>query len=96
MRILGTKVLEDAIRRHADLGPSIAAWLTIAGAAKWENLHELRQTWRNTDSVRGRTIFNIKGNGYRLLAIVNYASQTVIVKELVTHAEYTKKGGWNR
>ena len=55
-----------------------------------------RQTWRDTDSVRGRTIFNIKGNRYRLLAIVNYASQTVIVKELVTHAEYTRKAGWNR
>ena len=96
MRILGTKVLDDAIRRHADLGPPIAAWLTIAGAANWKNLTELRQTWRDTDNVRGRTIFNIKGNRYRLLAMVNYASQTVIVKELVTHAEYTKKGGWNR
>ena len=96
MRILGTKVLDDATRKHSDLGPGVAAWLAIAGGAKWKNLSELRQTWRDTDSVRGRTIFNIKGNRYRLLAIVNYASQTVIVKELVTHAEYTKKSGWNR
>lgn len=96
MRILGTNVLEDAIRKHSDLRPSLATWLTVAGGAKWKNLSELRQTWRNTDSVKGRTIFNIKGNRYRLLAIVNYESQAIIVKELVTHAEYTKKAGWNR
>jgi mRNA interferase HigB len=96
VRIVGTKVLDTAIRRHRELGPSIAAWLTIARIGKWKNLNELRQTWRDTDCVRGRTIFNIKGNKYRLLAIVNYTSQTVIVKELVTHAEYTKQRGWNR
>lgn len=96
MRILGLKVLDDAIRKHADLGPPIAAGLTIVEAAKWKNLNELRQTWRDTDSVKGRTIFNIKGNKYRLMASVNYASQTLIVIELVTHAEYTRTGGWNR
>jgi mRNA interferase HigB len=96
VRILGTDVLERALQRHTDLGAPIAAWLTAASAAKWKNLNELRQTWRNTDNVKGRTIFNIKGNRYRLLAIVNYASQTLFVKDLVTHAEYTKKEGWNR
>jgi mRNA interferase HigB len=96
VRILGTKVLYDAIQKHSDLGPAIAAWLTVVRGAKWKNLNELREAWRKTDCVKGRTIFNVKGNRYRLLAIVNYVSQTVIVKELITHAEYTKKGGWSR
>lgn len=96
VRILGTKVLDEAIRKHADLGSPIAVWLTIARIAKWKNLNELRQTWRDTDSVKGQTIFNTKGNKYRLLAMVNYPSQTLIIKELVTHAEYTSKRGWNR
>ena len=88
--------MDDAIRRHSDLRPAIAAWLTIASAATWRNLIEVRKTWRATDGVKERTIFNIKGNKYRLLAIVNYESQTLIVKDLVTHAEYTKMRGWNR
>lgn len=46
-----------------------------------------------TDCVKGQTIFNIKGNRYRLLAVVNYASQTIVVKMLLTHAEYSS-GGW--
>jgi mRNA interferase HigB len=45
--------------------------------------------------VKGKTIFNIKGNRYRLIAIVNYASQTIVVRMLVTHDEYSR-GEWNK
>jgi mRNA interferase HigB len=67
----------------------------VARDAKWKNLNEVRLTWRNTDCVKGSTIFNIKGNRYRLIAIVSYASQTIVIKMLVTHAEYSM-GGWNQ
>jgi len=73
----------------------VAAWLTIASTSNWKSLHELRLTWRNTDSTKGLTIFNIKGNKYRLIAIVNYGSHTMIVKELITHSEYNEKE-WNK
>jgi len=92
VKVLGTEVLDKASRTHGDLTTSIATWLTIARLANWKNLNDLRLTWRYTDCVKGQTIFNIKGNKYRLLAIVNYASQTIIVKNLITHAEYSKRG----
>ncbi len=95
MRVLGTEVLDKAILAHRDLTSSVATWLMIARGANWRNLSEVRQTWRNTDCVKGKTIFNIKGNKYRLIAIVNYASQTIIERMLITHAEYSK-GEWNR
>ena len=95
MRVLGIEVLDKAIRMHRDLAKPVAAWLTIARASNWKNLHELRLTWRNTDNVKGQTIFNIKGNKYRLIAIVNYSSQTMIVKDLITHAEYSERE-WNK
>ena len=94
MRVLGTEVLDRAKKIHRDLTSSIATWLMIAREARWKNLNEVRLTWRNTDCVKGKTIFNIKGNRYRLIASVNYASQTIIVRMLVTHAEYSK-GEWN-
>jgi mRNA interferase HigB len=36
------------------------------------------------------TVFNVKGNEYRLLTHVNYDQQAVLVLELLTHAEYDK------
>ena len=95
MRVLGTEVLDKAKRAHRDLTSSVATWLMIAREAKWKNLNEMRLTWRNADCVKGKTIFNIKGNRYRLIAIVNYASQTVVIRTLVTHDEYSR-GKWNK
>lgn len=90
MRVIGIEVLDKSVREHRDLAAPLAIWLSIAREAIWKNLNDLRRTWRNTDCVKGQTIFNVKGNKYRLLATVNYASQTIVVKEVVTHAEYSK------
>ena len=95
MRVLGIDILNRAIRRHRDLAAPVATWLGVAKDARWNSLNELRRTWRNTDCVRGQTIFNMKGNKYKLLATVNYESQTIVVKDLLTHAEYSKMD-WNR
>jgi mRNA interferase HigB len=95
LRVLGIEVLDKAKRAHRDLASPVATWLTIAREARWKNLSEVRLTWRNTDCVKGKTIFNIKGNRYRLIAIVNYASRTIVVRMLVTHAEYSM-GEWNK
>jgi len=95
VKVLGTEVLDKASRVHRDLRSPIATWITIARGAKWKSLNEVRLTWRNTDRVKELTIFNVKGNKYRLVATVNYESQTIIVKDLITHAEYSKRG-WNK
>jgi mRNA interferase HigB len=95
LRVLGTEVLDKAKTIHRDLTSSVATWLIIAREAKWKNLNEVRLTWRNTDCVKGKTIFNIKGNRYRLIASVNYASQTIVVRMLITHDEYSM-GEWNK
>ena len=54
---------------------------------------KVRQTWANADSVKGRTVFNIKGNSYRLIVGINYESQTIFIKDVLTHAEYNR-GDW--
>jgi mRNA interferase HigB len=95
LRVLGTEILDAAKRTHRDLASSVAAWLMIAREASWKNLNELRRTWRSTDCVKGKTIFNIKGNRYRLIAIINYASQTIVVRMLVTQDEYSR-GEWDK
>lgn len=92
MTVLGLEVLDDAIRKHGDLAKPLGAWLTIAKNAAWKNLQEIRLTaWRDTDYVEGETIFNIKGNKYRLAALVNYEAQTMVLLRLQTHAEYSKR-----
>jgi mRNA-degrading endonuclease HigB of HigAB toxin-antitoxin module len=37
------------------------------------------------------TIFNLKGNQYRLIVGIDYVSGTVYYKYLLTHADYNKE-----
>jgi mRNA interferase HigB len=36
------------------------------------------------------TVFNIKGNTYRLITIIEYQRGVIQVREALTHAEYSK------
>jgi len=62
----------------------------VVRKANWKNPAELKQVYRNADLAGRRTVFNIAGNKYRLIARVNYQSQRVFVLYLLTHAEYDK------
>jgi mRNA interferase HigB len=51
---------------------------------------EIRQIYPSADIVGKYTVFNIKGNNYRLIAEINYRSQTIFVRYILTHSEYDK------
>lgn len=56
---------------------------------------EVRQTYPSADFVDPYTVFNIKGNAYRLIVKIEYKWQIVFVKDLLNHADYDK-GGWKK
>jgi len=41
--------------------------------------------------VGDKTVFKIKGNQYRLIVKINYRSQTIFIKDVLTHADYDKE-----
>jgi mRNA interferase HigB len=90
VEVLGIGVLNTAIKKHGNVAEQLRSWLKITRGSKWTSLVSVRKTWRNADTVEGKTVFNIKGNKYRLITIVNYATGVVIVKAVLTHAEYMK------
>ena len=50
-----------------------------------------KKTFGQVDFVgNNRVVFNIKGNQYRLVAIVIFASQKVYIRFIGTHNEYEK------
>ena len=95
MRLIGQDVLVRAMRKHSDARQWIAAWVVTVEDATWSSLEDLRQDYPSADGVKLKsqlvvTVFNVRGNEYRLLTSVNYAGQVVQVLELLTHAEYDK------
>ena len=96
MRLLGQDVLRKAIRKHGDTRQWLETWVATVEDADWQSLSDVRVDYPSADGVKLKsrvvvTVFNVKGNEYRLLTNINYQGQFVLVLELLTHAEYDKE-----
>ena len=91
MHIISNKRLKEFYEIHPDAEATLDSWYRIAKSAEWKNLGEVRQIYPNADSVGNFTVFNIKGNTYRLIVNIDYARQIIYVKYILTHAEYDKE-----
>ena len=95
MRVITKKAILDFGTKHPDAWASLMNWYRITRRAHWRNLIELRADFGHADLVGRRTVFNIHGNDYRLIARVNFIAQRVFVLHVLTHKEYDK-GGWKQ
>ena len=80
-------------RRHAG---AFEAWFKLARKARWRSFQDVRALFGQTDvardtaSQRTATIFDIGGNKYRIITLIDYLRQTVLITHVLTHAEYDK------
>src|SRR2546426_532029 len=93
--LLNAPVLDRFERRHADAVHWIAQWRTVVDKASWQSIEDVRRIYPSADGVKVRsgtviTVFNVKGNEYRLLTSIFYQKQIVYVLQAMTHAEYSK------
>ena len=93
MLVRNRKAVEQASRTHARLRKPVRQWLEVVEAAHWRSITDARATWPTTDAIKGTTLtcFNIGGNSFRLIAIVSYERQEIVIEEILTHAEYDRK-----
>ena len=95
MHVISRKKLLLAGKVHAELNAPLDAWYRVAKRAVWRSLADVRRELPTADAVGGLVVFNIKGNAYRLIAEIFYESQVLLVRDVLTHAEYDR-GGWKR
>lgn len=95
MHVISRKKLLEAAEKHADLSGPLDAWYRVAKRAEWKNLMEVRRVFPAADPVDEFTVFNIKGNSYRLVTEINYQTGRIFLRHVLTHAEYSK-GGWRQ
>jgi len=51
---------------------------------------DVQASFASAEAVGDNTVFNIKGNRYRLIAKIEYRLQMIFIKSLLTHPEYDK------
>ena len=93
VRVISRGAIVDFSRKHPDAYVPLMNWYRITKRAEWENLADVRGDFGHADVLGRRTVFNIKGNTYRLIARVNYRTGRVFILRILPHEEYAK-GAW--
>jgi mRNA interferase HigB len=90
MHVISRKKLREFWEQHADSYDALDNWYKAASKAEWSNLAEVQAIYSTAEAVGNFTVFNIKGNKYRLVVDIIYPEATIFIKYVLTHAEYDK------
>jgi mRNA interferase HigB len=91
MHIITRSRLTLFCEKHPNAETSLRLWYKLTALAQWQNFAQLRQAFPSADLVGNLTVFNIGGNNYRLITLVDYKYQKVFIRHILTHAEYDKE-----
>ena len=91
MRVISRRALREFIGQYPNAESSLDQWYRAARRASWRSLADVRRVFPHADQVGRRTVFNIAGNNYRLIARINYRTQKLYVLAVLTHAAYDKE-----
>lgn len=91
MRIITKKRIDEYSKDQPDAKTALEDWHSKTKNAEWDNFADVKKTFNSVDSVgNGRFVFNIKGNSYRLIALIKFTLKLVYIRFIGTHKEYDK------
>ncbi|HEY9686554.1 MAG TPA: type II toxin-antitoxin system HigB family toxin [Coleofasciculaceae cyanobacterium] len=91
MRIISRRPIDDFKAKHTDSLEALEHWYATLKKGRFTNFVALKETFGNSvDVVDKGFVFDICNNKYRLAASIHFNAQTVYIREIMTHAEYSK------
>ncbi len=90
MDVISYRKIREFCKKYSNARKPLNAWYKITSKAAWKNFDDVRKSFNSADIFKECTVFNIGGHNYRLISGINYKTQTVYIKEILTHADYDK------
>ncbi len=93
MRIIKEKTISGIFQKskYRLAKEALKSWVYEVRSSSWDNANELKSKFGNASILSSkRVIFNIKGNGFRLIVDIEFKLKIVFVVWFGTHAEYDK------
>ncbi len=91
MLIISKKTLSDYYQKHPQSRAALEEWYSKTKKSTWTCFSDIKATFNSADSVGNQHfVFNIKGNDFRLIVVVQFRHQHVFIRWVGTHAEYDK------
>lgn len=90
-RIFAKSTLREYWEKHPDSEQYLKTWHDTVMSSDWKTPNDVKQTYVNASILKNRrTVFNIKGNSYRLIVKFNFEKQWAFIRFIGTHTEYDK------
>ena len=88
-RIFAKSTLRIFWETHPDAEQYLKTWYYTILSVTWKSPNHIKSVFNNASVLgRGRMVFNIRGNRYRLIVKFNFEKQWAFIRFIGTHAEY--------
>jgi len=91
MNIISFRKLREFFEEDPNSKVALQDWHKIVSKAEWDNFSDAKKTFNSVDSVgNSRFVFNVKGNHYRIVALILFHIKRVYIRWVGTHKDYDK------
>ncbi|MEN8231013.1 MAG: type II toxin-antitoxin system HigB family toxin [Bacteroidota bacterium] len=91
MRVISYSYVREFIKKHPDSSIALRSWYRKMKRKRAVSIHELKRAFPGVDYIGNkRFVFNIKGNKYRVVALILFGPQKAFIRYIGTHADYDK------
>lgn len=91
MRIIAERTIRLYYEKNPLAKTALEEWVATVRKAEWHCFADVRNTYNSADYVGNQHyVFNIKGNDYRLVAVIKFIPQFVLIRFIGTHKEYDR------
>lgn len=91
MRIISFSKLRDFFEQDQNSRVALQDWYKRTNRAEWKDFADVKKTFNSADTVgNSRYVFNVKGNHYRIVALVLFQIKRVYIRWVGTHKDYNR------
>lgn len=91
MNIVAKKTLVEYYNNQPRAKAALEEWYTKTRKSNWKSFADVKATFNSVDNVGNQHyVFNIKGNDFRLIVVIQFKHGYVYIRFVGTHAEYDK------
>ena len=91
MIVFSYPAIKQFIEKHIDAADAMNNWYNIMTITDFANYQELKHMFGTVEGTgNDRYVFDIKGNKYRIVAMIHFNVRTVYIRFVGSHKQYDK------
>lgn len=91
MRIISKSTLVEFYTKEPQSKSALEEWYEKTRRAEWSCYADMKQSFNSVDAIGNQHyVFNIKGNDYRLVVVIQFTPKTVYIRFVGSHRDYDR------